>query len=215
MPSYYRAVTVSLVSSAQQNSNQDQYDLRMKDIDATPTTSEQKVLDQRSGVIHSESAQGHGDDGVPHDSDDEPMVYETPRDYAASARKERDRLIAEGVDPGSVIFQSEIRNHVLRREGESSADFAADFANRYAETMNAMSGRGVFILNDQCTADVVGSGFYTADGRYFDLGPGSGATKGEFREFSQWWEKSEEEQMHEVPEKWLKFEKPAEREFEL
>lgn len=38
--------------------------------------SEQHVLDQRSGVIHSESAQGHGDDGVPHDSDDEPMVYE-------------------------------------------------------------------------------------------------------------------------------------------
>lgn len=206
MPLYYCAITVSLVSSVQQNYNEDQYDLRMKDVAATPTMSEQKVLDQRSGVIHSESAQGHRDDGVPHDSDDEPMVYETPRDYATYARQERDRLIAEGADPDSVIFESELCNHILRREGESSADFA----KRYSTTMNAMIGRGVSILNDQCTADVVASGFRTADGRFFDLGPGSGATKGEFREFIQWFsEMSEEGQMHEVPEKWLKFEKPA------
>ncbi|RMJ21141.1 hypothetical protein PHISP_07990 [Aspergillus sp. HF37] len=183
----------------------------MNDIAATPTMSEQEVIDQRSGVIHSESSQGNGDDGVPHDSDDEPMVYETPRDYATSARQGRDRLIAEGADPDSVIFQSELRNHILRQEGESSADFA----KRYAETMNAMIGRSVSILNDQCTTDVVASGFRTADGRFFDLGPGSGATKGEFREFSRWFsKKSEAGQMHEVS-KWLKFEKQAKGRFEL
>lgn len=96
----------------------------MKEIAAAPLMSEQKVLDQRSGTIDSKSAQGHRDDGVPYHSDDEPMVYETPRDYATSARQNRDRLIAEGADPESVILQSEIRNYVLRREGDSSADFA-------------------------------------------------------------------------------------------
>jgi hypothetical protein len=157
-------------------------------------------------MIHSESAQDDRDDGIPHDSDDEPMVYETPRDYATSARQERDRLIDEGANPDSIIFQSELRNHILRQEGESSADFA----KRYVNTINAMVGRGVSILNDQCTTDVVASGFRTADGRFFDLGPGSGATKREFREFGQWFsEMSEAGQMYEVPEKWLKFEKPV------
>lgn len=178
----------------------------MKEIAAVPMMSEQNVVNQRSDVIHSESAQGHINDRVPHDSDDEPMVYETPRDYATSARQERDRRIAEGASPDSVIFQSELRNHIPRQEGESPTDFG----KRYAETMNAMIGRGVCILNDQCTADVVASGFMTADGRFFDLGLGSGATRGEFREFRQWFSKmSKAGQMHEVPEKWLRFEKPA------
>ncbi|KAE8315419.1 hypothetical protein BDV41DRAFT_574793 [Aspergillus transmontanensis] len=150
----------------------------MKGITAVPMIPEQKDLDQRSGTIHSESAQGHGHDEVPHDSDDEPtddepMVYETPRDYATSARQERDRLIAEGADPDSVILQSEVRNHVPRQEGESSADY---------------------------------------DGRFFDLGPGSGATKREFREFSEWFsEVMEAGQTYDVPEKWLKFETPNPR----
>ncbi|KAE8337292.1 hypothetical protein BDV24DRAFT_140236 [Aspergillus arachidicola] len=175
----------------------------MKGITAVPMIPEQKDVDQRSGVIHSESAQGDGHDEVPHDSDDEPMVYETPRDYATSARQERDRLIAEGADPDSVILQSEVRNHVPRREGESSVDYG----KRYCETMNAMICRGVSILNDMCTADVVPSGFETEDGRFFDLGPGSGATNGEFREFSRWFsEVMEAGQMYEVPEKWRKFE---------
>ncbi|KAE8149821.1 hypothetical protein BDV25DRAFT_140406 [Aspergillus avenaceus] len=120
----------------------------------------------------------------------------------------RDRLIAESADPDSVIFQSEVRNHVPQRDGDSPADFA----KRYVETMKAMIGRGVSILNDQCTADVVPSGFKTTDRRFFYLGPGSSATKREFREFSQWFsEVSETGQMHEVPEKWLKFEKPYPR----
>ncbi|KAE8329575.1 hypothetical protein BDV39DRAFT_171606 [Aspergillus sergii] len=181
----------------------------MKEITAVPMIPEQKDLDQRSGMTHSEPAQAHGDDEVPHDSDDEPMIYVTPRDYATSARQERDRLIDEGADPDSVILQSEVRNHVPRREGESPADFA----KRYAEIMNAIIGRGVSILGDMCTADVVASGFETEDGRFFDLGPGSGATKGEFREFSQWFsEMLEAGQRQEVPEKWLKLEKPHPRE---
>ncbi|KAB8274588.1 hypothetical protein BDV30DRAFT_208821 [Aspergillus minisclerotigenes] len=122
----------------------------MREITAVPMIPEQKDFDQRSGAIHSESAQGRGDDEVAHDSDDEPMVYVTPRDYATSARQERDRLIAEGADPDSVILQSEVRNHVPRREGESPADFA----KRYCETMKAMMSRGVSILNDMCTADM-------------------------------------------------------------
>ncbi|GAD92480.1 hypothetical protein PVAR5_1072 [Paecilomyces variotii No. 5] len=166
--------------------------------------SEQERLDRHSGVTHSESGQGHGDDGAPHNSDDEPMVYETPRDYATSARQERARLIAEGADPDSVILQSEVRNHIQRQEGESPADFT----KRYVATTKDMINSGVSILNDQCTADVVASGFRTPDGRFFDLGPGSGATKGEFREFSQWFsEMAEAGQLHEVPERWLKFEK--------
>ncbi|OGM49656.1 hypothetical protein ABOM_001878 [Aspergillus bombycis] len=184
----------------------------MKEIAASPTMPEEKDPDHRSAAIHSESAQGHGDDEGPHDSDDEPMVYEIPKDYATWARQERDRLIAEGADPDSVILQSEVGNHIPRPEGESPTDFA----KRYAETMNGMIARGVRILNDQCIADVVPSGFETADGRFFDLGPGSGATKGEFRAFSQWFEEMlETGPMHAVPEKWLKFEKPAERGFEL
>ncbi|OGM44798.1 hypothetical protein ABOM_006219 [Aspergillus bombycis] len=172
----------------------------MKEATATPMTSEQEDLHQPLGAMHSESA---------HDSDDSPMVYETPRDYATSARQERDRLIAEGADPDSVIFQSEVRKYVPRRDGDSPADFA----KRYVETMQTMIGRGVSILNDQCTADTIPSGFETTDGRFFDLGPGSGATKREFREFSQWFsEVVETGQVYEVPDKWLKFEKPYPRE---
>ncbi|KAJ5206233.1 hypothetical protein N7491_003146 [Penicillium cf. griseofulvum] len=168
---------------------------------------EQRILDQRSVVLHFEAAQGHGDDGAPHDSDDEPMVYEIPIDYAALSRQERDRLIAEGADPDSVILQSELYNHVIRQEGES----IDDYAKRYSYTMNTMIHRGVSILNDLLIADMVPSGFGTKDGRFFELGPESRATKGEYREFRQWLsEASVAGQTSEVPEKWLKFEKPAE-----
>ncbi|KAE8402497.1 hypothetical protein BDV37DRAFT_252428 [Aspergillus pseudonomiae] len=82
--------------------------------------------------------------------------------------------------------------------------------------MNEMIALSVCILNDQCTAETVPSGYETIDRTFFDLGPGSGATKGEFRGFSRWFEDIlEAGQMHEVPEKWLKFEKPAERRFDL
>lgn len=201
---YSRAVIVSLVSSREAPKDQD--DLKLKETTILPTMSEQNILDQRSAMIHSEAAQGHGDDRVPHDSDDEPMVYEIPMDSAAFSRQERDRLIAEGADPDSVIFQSELHNHVMRQKGES----IDDYVKRYSDTMNAMIRRGVSILNDLLIADVVPSEFRTEDGRLFDLGPESGATKREYREFSQWLsEVSVAGQTYEVPEKWLKFEKPA------
>ncbi|KAB8258623.1 hypothetical protein BDV32DRAFT_151248 [Aspergillus pseudonomiae] len=137
----------------------------MNEIAAAPTMSAQEDLDQRSDETHSESAQ---DDGVPHDSDDEPMVYEIPHDYAVSARQERDHLIAAGV---SLLMPSSYKANMT--------------------DMIALSN-------------------------VFRFGPGSGATKGEFRGFSRWFEDMlEAEQMHEVPEKWLKFEKPAERRFDL
>ncbi|KAJ5958921.1 uncharacterized protein N7479_006071 [Penicillium vulpinum] len=104
------------------------------------------------------------------------MVYDTPIDYAGLAHRERDQLIAEGADPDSVILQSELHNHIIRREGEA----LDDYMKRYSETMITMISRGVHILNDLSTADVVASGFGTEDGRFFDLGPGSGATKGSF-----------------------------------
>ena len=151
-----------------------------------------------------QSAQDDENNDAPRDSDDELMIYETPRDYASWARQERERLIANGTDPDMVMLQSEVGNHIPRGEGET----AAEFVHRYSKAMNAMIARGVIILNDQCTADVVASSFFAGDGRLFDLGPGSGATKGEFREFNQWFsENSEAGTVPEVPEKWKKFQK--------
>ncbi|KAK6004237.1 hypothetical protein QM012_009087 [Aureobasidium pullulans] len=142
-----------------------------------------------------------------HGSDDEPMVYKTPKDYATSARQSREHLIAQGSDPSTIILLSELPNHIQPRQENESLD---DFAKRYSQTMNAMIKKGTRILNDQCTADVVASVFGTADGRVFDLGSGSGATKKEFREFGEWFKgipKMGQKVMVEVPERWLKFER--------
>lgn len=175
----------------------------MKEITAAPVSSEQKVLAQHSDMLKSEPSQDHiDDDSISHDSDNEPMIYETPKDYATSARQERDRLIASGVDPNAIVLQSELRKHISSRESES----AADFTKRYVQTMKDMIGRGVLILNDMCTADVVAPEFTTAKGRVFDLGPGSGATKGEFRRFSWWFSGGlKAGEISEVPEEWVNF----------
>lgn len=167
---------------------------------------EQNMADQPSPVIYSDSFQNSTNHIILQDPDDELLVHETPRDYATAARQERDRLIAEGEDPDTVVLSSELYNRVLRREDESSEDFV----KRYAEELNAMIGRSVKILNDQCVADVVPDGFGAAGGRYFDLGPESGVTKREYREFNQWFsEWSEAGQLDDVPEKWAKFETSA------
>ncbi|KAJ5190712.1 uncharacterized protein N7498_009697 [Penicillium cinerascens] len=168
--------------------------------------SQQEALAQHSKAIYSESAQTYGDDGARHDSDDEPMVYRIPKDYATIARQERDSLLAECADPDSVILQSELHNYVPRRENDS----ADEYTKRYADTMMDMVCRGVRILNDMLTGDAMPDTFGTASGKVFDLGPESGSTKGEYREFKRWlWGVQGAEQI-EVPEKWLKFEKPAE-----
>lgn len=163
--------------------------------------SEQEVLEQPSDVILPESAESH------EDSDDELMVHETRKDYGPSARAWRDQLIADGVDPESIIFASDLRNQIPRQEGESSTDFE----KRYAKSMFDMIKRGITVLNDQWTTEIVASTFVMAGGRRFDLGPGSGVTKREFREFHEWFsEAARAKQVYEVPEKWAKFEKRAE-----
>lgn len=163
--------------------------------------SEQAALERRSDdVLQPETSQIN-------DSDDEPMVYVTPKDYATIARQTRDQLISEGADPDSVIFQSDLPKIIQRLEGE----LPNEFAKRYSATTNDMIKRGVIILNDKCTADVVASRFGIRGGRRFDLGPGSGATKKEFREFSGWFSNIVRGgEVPEVPEKWLKFEMQAE-----
>jgi hypothetical protein len=145
----------------------------------------------------------------PHDSDDDPMVYETPRDYASWARQHRQELLASGTKPEDVILESEVRDHVPLREGESDIEYT----QRYVETMNGMIQRGVMILNDQCTADVVAHGFGFKDGRRFDLGPGSGVTKGMFRDFGQWFDERVDVggEAGVVPERFRRFEVVGDR----
>ncbi|CAI6098990.1 hypothetical protein V2G26_013082 [Clonostachys chloroleuca] len=179
----------------------------MKDKTANPNMPQRDVFPrQPSQVIDSKLGEAQGRNEAFEDLDDDLMVYETPRNYRAEARQERDRLIAQGADPDAIILQSELHNFIPQKENESPEDFA----KRYVEQVNNMINRGVQILNDQCTADVEASVFKTADGRTFDLGPGSGATRREFREFNQWfYEVSDVGQLEDVPEKWARFEKPA------
>lgn len=168
--------------------------------------SQQEAPAQHSKAMYSESAQTHGDDGTRHDSDDEPMVYRISKDYATIARQERHSLLAEGAGPDSVILQSELHNYVPRRENDS----VDQYTKRYADTMMDMTRRGVRILNDMLTGDTMPDTFGTASGKVFDLGPESGSTKGEYREFRRWLLGVQEAGQIDVPEKWLKFEKPGE-----
>lgn len=145
--------------------------------------------------------------------DDEPMVYDTPRDYATYVRQERDWLISMGADPESIVFQSELCKHVPRRQ-DDEAD--AEYAKRFSNKMNEMIKQGTLILNDVATMDGVASGHGVPKGRFFDLGPESGATKGEFKAFEKWWfEIYQSEEPVEVPERWLKFERAKMHEDEL
>jgi hypothetical protein len=137
------------------------------------------------------------------------MVHFTPIDFAATARAERDRLVAQGTDPGSIIFMSEFSQRFPQQEGESNRDFS----HRRSTTMQAMVADDVVILNDQGTGNRVPDVFPSKDGRTFDLGPNSGVTKGEYREFTKWfyqvW-RAEAGPEYEVPERWLKFVRPRE-----
>lgn len=111
------------------------------------------------------------------DDDDSLMVHTTEVDYAGHARKHREELLAEGKE---VVLMSELSTLIPCREGES----AGDYVNRYADGMNDMIRRGVYILSDQITHDVAPGGFHI-DGHDFDVGPESGVTKKEYREFSE------------------------------
>ncbi|KAF3387955.1 hypothetical protein DPV78_012189 [Talaromyces pinophilus] len=139
--------------------------------------SEQEVLDQRLGVTNSDSVQSHGD------SDDEPMVHETRKDYGPSARAWRDQLIATAL---------------ILSLSSSKAPYAIKCHDKKASPLPTLKS--------------VASTFVMAGGRRFDLGPGSGVTKREFREFREWCAEVVKagEKVHEVPERWLKYEKQAE-----
>jgi hypothetical protein len=138
-----------------------------------------------------------------HDSDDEPMVHSTPRDYKTWARQERERMIAEGTDPKDVMMQSEVFRH---QPGETPEEMT----KRIKATFKEVRSRGVMVLNDMCVADVKPDTFQIG-GRRFVLGPKSGVTKGEYRQFGEWFARMAEqgdELREEVPEKFLKFEQP-------
>lgn len=118
------------------------------------------------------------------------------------ALAERPKLQAEGHE---VVLQSEVFS-TPRLPAESDAQYA----KRISETMNDMIRRGVMILNDQCTADVAPD-FFSIKNHSFDVGPKSGITKKEYREFNEWidsvWE-AEEAGIEDVsvPEKFRNFE---------
>jgi hypothetical protein len=154
---------------------------------------------------HLIATQNQPDSSANHNSDDEPMVHTTPRDYATWARLERERLIAEGTDPKNVMLQSEV---FTRQQGETPEEMA----QRISSTMEDARGRGVVILNDMCVADVKPDTFQVG-GRRFDLGPKSGVTRGEYRDFGEWFNRAagkSNKLLEQVPEKFRKFEKPVE-----
>lgn len=125
-------------------------------------------------------ASGQSEMAAPQDNndDDSPMVHVTPNDYASWARGYRKELESQGEE---AVLMSELPQLIeCRREDESPAEYA----QRYTETMNEMIQRGVSILNDQTTHDVAPNRFHIA-GRDFDVGPESGITKKEYREFSE------------------------------
>ncbi|KAJ5733811.1 hypothetical protein N7493_002597 [Penicillium malachiteum] len=165
--------------------------------------SQEEASAQHSEPEFSESSQIDIDDNIsPHDSDDEPMPYSIPVDYATLSRQERQKLIDEGADPDSVILLSEFHKYLPRGENES----VDEYTKRYADAMMDLPRRGVQILNDTTTAEVIGCIHGTVSGKFFDISPRTGATKGEYREFMRWLLGGvQEAEELEVPEKWLKF----------
>lgn len=128
------------------------------------------------------------------------MIHTYPVDYRTNALRERVRLESEGKE---VIFQSELSSHIPRQPDESDGDYA----KRFSDTMNGMIQRGVHILGDKITHNTAPN-LFSIYGREFDVGPESGITKGEYRDFSQWMgsKQAEEEGYEGMPEIYRKFE---------
>lgn len=171
---------------------------------------EQAVMSAERAQEVPSSSETHAEHAQPvaaayDDDDDAPMVHKTPADYRSWALEERKKLQAEGHE---VVLQSEVGSLVRREPDEAPADYA----KRYVEAMNAMIGRGVMILNDVTTANVRPDKA-TIGGRKFDIGSGSGITKKEYREFSEWVDSFKDVGEDDipgvaVPEKFRKFEIP-------
>lgn len=101
-----------------------------------------------------------------------------------------------------MILQSELPSLIPRHPDEPGKEYD----KRFCDAQNDMIRRGVYILNDQCTADVVPDQFFVR-GRDFDVGPKSGITKREYREFNEWFRTLEDEvAIKEVPEGWREYE---------
>ncbi|KAK5168997.1 uncharacterized protein LTR77_006306 [Saxophila tyrrhenica] len=133
------------------------------------------------------------------EDDDAPMVHTTPSDHATWAPKEVERLRSEGKE---AMLMREIPSQIPREEGESGADYA----KRFSEYMNNLIRRGVSIMDDQITHNAAPNQF-TIGEHEFDVGPHSGITKREYREFGDYLF-SEGATYDGIPERFLKFEVP-------
>lgn len=133
-------------------------------------------------------------------NDNAPMIHTYPVDSRTSALRNRVRLETEGKE---VILQSELPFHIPRRPNESDGDYT----KRFSDTMNSMIERGVYILSDKITRNSAPTVF-TVYGREFDVGPESGITKGEYRDFSQWMgsKQAKEGGYEGMPQRFRKFE---------
>ena len=159
---------------------------------------EKDTMSSTSADQEAEPTSKQPSENVPDDSDDDAlMVHVTPADNAITAPVERDRLRSEGQE---AYLMSEIPTLIPRREGEAGGDYA----KRYSEYMNSLIARGVSILADNVTHNAAPNAF-TVDGHTFDVGPHSGITKKEYREFGDWLA-SEGASYSEVPERFKRFE---------
>lgn len=155
--------------------------------------------EQHSGQNVDHSVQSAEDD----DDDDALMVHYEPKDNRSWALSEREKRRSQGEE---VVLMSELPSLISREPNQSNADYA----KRYVDKMKELANRGVAVLNDQCTGDVAPDVF-SIGGHDFDVGPQSGVTKKEYREFGEWLgsEEAEEKGYEGVPERFLKFEKRA------
>lgn len=130
--------------------------------------------------------------------DDNPMVHTKPVDYASWAPKRKQELLAQGEE---AILMSQLPSLVPRKENESGAEYA----KRYSDKMNELIREGVSILNDHTTHETAPD-IFSVDGHEFDVGPHSGITKKEYREFSNFIGGEEAVTYADVPERFLKYE---------
>lgn len=161
------------------------------------STREQSAVPERD-----DSPESYRQSQDPNDAneDDAPMIHTYPLDSYTNALRHRDRLKAEGKE---VILQSELPSHIPRQPDECGGDYI----KRFSDTMNSMIQRGVYILNDEITHNTAPNIFDIFD-REFDVGPESGITKGEYRDFEEWMgsKRAEEEGYKGMPERFRKFE---------
>ncbi|KAK3051359.1 hypothetical protein LTR09_007382 [Extremus antarcticus] len=140
------------------------------------------------------------DESVSQDDDNEPMVHVTPSDNATWAPKEKEKLISKGKES---VLMSELPGLVgPKRDDETGADYA----KRYSNYLNDLIRRGVSVLGDTITHNSAPNGA-TIDDHEFDIGPNSGITKKEYREFGDWMS-GEGASYSDTPERFLKFEVP-------